>query len=42
MLVRFRRQMKIRQPPAIDSNSLTTQIAAALVDNAALPGGSWI
>jgi hypothetical protein len=42
MLVRLRRQMKIRHPPAIDANSLTTQIAAALVDNAALPGGSWI
>jgi hypothetical protein len=34
--------MKIRHPPAIDANSLTTQIAAALVNNAALPGGSWI
>jgi hypothetical protein len=42
MLLRLRRQMKICQRPAIDTYSLTVAIAAALVDNAALPGGSWI
>jgi hypothetical protein len=42
MLVRLRRQMKIGHPPAIDACRLTMAIAAALVDNTALPGGSWI
>jgi hypothetical protein len=42
MLLRLRRQMKNCHPPAIDASSLITGIAAVIVDNAALPGGSWI